>query len=195
MTSKQYEELCRILLAAKLQTSIDKVLSLDLESPTRPKLPAYAHQIDLYWEIEDNLVKLVNIADAKWHDHGNRVQMEAVLLLQQVRQQVRAHHAVLITNTDFADGARAAALHLGIALHIVRPVFNPRKLHATDPVVIRRQLRQIVMQTGPRSLYVHQGVGLGGLAPGLQDPAAERLPPRTPGGGGRHSRGRRSPAG
>ena len=45
-------------------------------------------------------------------------------LLQQVRQKVAAHKAVMITNTGFTAGAIAAAKDGGIALHGVRPLLD-----------------------------------------------------------------------
>jgi hypothetical protein len=65
MNSIQYEELCRFYIARKLGIPINLVKSTHMPNPVRPGLPEYKHQIDLYWETEDEIAKYLNIANAK----------------------------------------------------------------------------------------------------------------------------------
>lgn len=156
MNSKQYEELCRFFLAEKLGINIEKILSVDLPNPKRPGLPEYKHQIDLYWEVSDDLALYLNIANAKWRG-TEKVDQPNVLLLQKVKEKVGAHKCVMITNSEFTAGARAAAQDDGVALHIVRPAFDYSALEKRDPVIIRERIQQLsTITTSP--LYSHEVV-------------------------------------
>jgi hypothetical protein len=182
MTSKQYEELCRFFLASQLGLGVDQILSLELESPVRPGMPEYAHQIDLYWEIEDDVSKIISIANAKWRQPAKFLDLQDVLLLQKVRELAKAHKAVLITNTGFTEGAQAAAHNEEIGLHIIRPLFRCDRLHHDDPIILRSQLRDLARLSGARPLYlheiVHKGAGLGRTQ--AQAPPAALPPGQTP---------------
>jgi hypothetical protein len=82
-------------------------------------------------------------------------------LLQQVKIKLAAHNAFLITNSGFTEEARAAAANERIALHVVQPVFNPRRLPATDRDQIQRQLQGIAGANPELPLYVHQVIHKG----------------------------------
>jgi hypothetical protein len=81
MNSKQYEELCRFFLADKLGINIEGISSVLIPNPKRPNLPEYHHQIDLYWEIGNDVATYLNIANAKWRG-SDKVDQPDVLLLQ-----------------------------------------------------------------------------------------------------------------
>ena len=66
MNSTQYEELCRFYISRMLGVDIDSIRSVRVPNPIRPNLPAYEHQIDLYWETEDAVSRYLSIANAKW---------------------------------------------------------------------------------------------------------------------------------
>ena len=87
MNSKQYEELCRFFLAQQLGIGVEKVISVSIPNPTRPDLPAYKHQSDLYWETEDAISLHLHIANAKWRG-SDKVDQPDVLLLQKVKEKV-----------------------------------------------------------------------------------------------------------
>src|SRR5262249_51130257 len=140
MTSKQYEELCRYFLASRLGVGIDNVVSVEIPNSQRPDLPGYKHQIDLYWQTGDSVALYLNIANAKWRG-SSKVDQPEVLLLQQVKQKVAAHKAVLLTNSGFTAGAIAAAQDDGIALHIVRPEFDYSGLSPKDTSLIRQEIQ------------------------------------------------------
>jgi restriction endonuclease len=145
MNSIQYEELCRFFIAKKLSISIDLVKSIHIPNPVRLGLPEYKHQIDLYWETEDEIAKYLNIANAKWR-RQEKVDQPDVLLLQQVKQKVGAHKAIMITNVGFTSGAEAAAQDDGIGLHIVVPAFDYSRLPKEDRKEIQQRLNQMPSQ-------------------------------------------------
>jgi hypothetical protein len=181
--SDQYEELCRHFIAEKVGLRAEDVKSVSIPNASRPGLPEYKHQIDLYWETGDAIAAYLNIANAKWRGTV-RVEQGEVLLLQQVRQKVAAHKAYMITNVGFTAGAIAAAQDDGIALHVVGPNFDVSGLPRGDRAAIRSALRARASQTaGP--LYSHhvehRGLGLDGEA--------------TTGGPTPSSAGRPNPAG
>jgi len=153
MTSEQYEELCRYFLSAKAGLPIDRIRSIRIPNPKRPGLPEYQHQVDLYWEIENELSVYLNIANAKWRA-SEKVDQPEVLLLQQVRQKVGAHKAVMITSNGFTAGAKAAAQDDGISLHILTPRFQVPGF----PVKDRNQMQQVLQELADSSsdpIYSH----------------------------------------
>ena len=142
MNSQQYEELCRYFLAKKLGMSVEQVQSIQIPNPTRPELPVYKHQIDLYWETESELGKYLHIANAKWRGN-DKVDQPEVLLLQQVKQKVAAHKALILTTQGYTAGALAAAKDEGIALHIVKPNFDFSILPIQDRSTIQAKLLEV----------------------------------------------------
>ncbi|MDE0086815.1 MAG: hypothetical protein OXU23_13940 [Candidatus Poribacteria bacterium] len=78
------------------------------------------------------------------------------MLIQQVKQEIAANKAMMITNTDFTDGARKAAKNHRIALHIVSPIFDYAVLHQKDREIIRTQLQEPC--TGNKPPYTHEVV-------------------------------------
>jgi hypothetical protein len=153
MDSDQYEELCRRFIAEKANMCVEDVKSVSIPNAKRPGLPEYKHQIDLFWETGDAIAVYLNIANAKWRGTA-RVEQGEVLLLQQVRQQVAAHKAFIITNVGFTAGAIAVAKDHGIALHIVAPTFDITGFPRGDRAAIQRDLLDKASQTAS-ALYSH----------------------------------------
>ena len=161
MDSEQYEELCRYFIAEQTGLPVEDVRSVRIPNPKRPGLPAYKHQIDLYWESGDDIALYLNIANAKWRGSATIKQGE-VLLLQQVRQQVAAHKAFMITNVGFTAGAVAAAKDNGIALHRVSPTFDTSMLPRRGRFAIQGALRDVASQTTEALYSLHvENRGLG----------------------------------
>lgn len=154
MNSVQYEELSRFFLAATLGLPIDRVLSMRIPNPKRPDLPEYKHQIDLYWETEDAVNKILCIANAKWRSTG-KVDLQDVLLLQIVKEKVAAHKAMIITNSSFTAGAIAAAKDHGIGLHVVKPTISENQISASDRSAIQNELENLSHKP-PNSLFTHE---------------------------------------
>lgn len=142
MTSKQYEELCRLFIARQFNIDVDSIKSGHVPSPTLPENPDLKHQIDLYWETGNNAVKYVNIANAKWRTNS-KIGQGDVQLLNGVKEQIKAHKAVMITNFGFTSGAIAVAKSAGISLHTVRPDFDYESLDKKDTKLIHKQILEI----------------------------------------------------
>ncbi len=176
MNSVQYEELCRFFLAQKVGISPDKICSTRIPNPKRQNLPQYSHQIDLYWETGDDVSQYLNIANAKWRG-SDKVDQSDVMLLQQVKEDLQAHKAVMITNTEFTFGADAVAQDKGIALHIVRPTFDVTALPSKDRPVILAGIQHIASTTS-QSVYEHVVVQ---RAFDLAESVPERSPGSQPG--------------
>jgi len=156
VNSRQYEELCRFFLADRLGISLEEIQPVKILNPRRPGLPGYKHQIDLYWETGDEVALYLNIANAKWRSE-DKVDQPEVLLLEQVRQKVGAHKAVMLTNIGFTAGAEAAAQDAGIALHIVQPNFDYKSLPQQRGVAMQTRLQQLAANT-EKPIYLHQVV-------------------------------------
>ena len=153
MNSIQYEELCRFFLAQTTGLPLDKIVSVRIPNPKRASLRPYSHQIDLYWETADDVCLYLNIANAKWRG-STKVTQNEVLLLQQVKQDLSAHKAVMITNTEFTSGAEAVAQDKGIALHVVRPAFDFSVLSTKNRALIRAKLVEMA-STPAKPIFQH----------------------------------------
>ncbi len=170
MNSQQYEELCRYFLAEKLGMSVEQVQSIHIPNPTRPELPEYKHQIDLYWETESELGKYLHIANAKWRGN-DKVDQPEVLLLQQVKQKVAAHKALILTTQGYTAGAVAVAKDEGIALHIVKPNFDFSILPIQDRSTIQAKLLVVASNSNqPVSLHeiIHKAFDFREISPQSQ---------------------------
>jgi hypothetical protein len=187
MDADQYEELCRHFIAVKAGLSLDEVKSVRIPNPQRPGLPAYKHQIDLYWETGDEVAQYLNIANAKWRASG-KVDQDDVMLLQQVRLKVAAHKAFMISSVGFTAGAVAAAQDDGIALHVVTPAFDTSLLPRGDKTAIRSALQSMVAASSlPIFNYSIEYRGLDFASGPAAVPTSRRLD-HGPGPGGRETR-------
>jgi hypothetical protein len=159
VTSQQYEELCRYFVACELGVSVEDVRSLWLPGPQPPDaVAACAHQIDLFWETANAVTHYLNIANAKWRTR-EKIQLQEVLLLQQVKVRVGANKAIMITNTDFTSAARLAAEEERIGLLIVLPQIETRRLHPTDRELMQRALQEAALRG--EKLYSSEAVWKG----------------------------------
>lgn len=154
MNSIQYEELCRYFLAQKVGVDIEQILSVRIPNPKRKDLPQYHHQIDLYWETNNDLCQYLNIANAKWRGSA-KVEQSEVLLLQQVKMDVDAHKAMMITSSEFTSGAEAVAKDKGIALHIVKPTFDTTILSVDDRFLIQEKIQEVNSSITNQTVYEH----------------------------------------
>ena len=178
MNGTQYEEFCRLFLANELQIPIEAIRSCRIQGATQYGSPEYSHQIDFYWEEEKDLTLYKNIADAKWRG-SRKVNQRDIVNLQQAKEGIAAHKAMMITNTDFTDGARSLADNKGIALHIVCPNFDYSilNLSSKDREKIQNQLRELFSNDEP---YIHtlvcKGVDLGTEAADQSSIPSETVP-------------------
>ena len=142
----QYEELCRLFIADKFETSIEEVKSVRIPSPTHPDFLKNENQIDLYWESGNEVTRSLNIADAKWRRSDNVSKMMAGYL-QFIKNDIsNINKAILITNTDFDDGVIGIADKYGMGLYIVRPDFDRAIFEPDlkDRKIIQNQLQELV---------------------------------------------------
>jgi hypothetical protein len=122
MTPKQYETHCRDFLAHKLKIDPDLIKEGRLIGSSRLG-KELRHQIELYWTTSNGICEYLHIVNAKLRTA--KVKLGEILLLEQVRDELHAHKAIMITNTDFTKGARDHAEDKRIALHIVKPIVKP----------------------------------------------------------------------
>jgi len=158
MDSKLYEELCRRFIAVSFALPLESITSPRIPNPQRLESPSYTHQIDLYWEVENGVALYKHIANAKWRASG-KIEQGDVLLLQQVRQRVAAHKALLIASVEFTAGAIAAANDEGIGLHIVRPSFDYINIPTRDRAEMQDALTEVSGALFSHEI-VHRGADL-----------------------------------
>jgi len=154
LRSDQYEELCRFFLSEKFEIPVDRIFSPLVPNPRRPELPEYQHQIDLLWETGNDLAVYLHIANAKWRS-SDKVDQPEVMLLQQVKQKVAAHKALMITSTGYTEGAVAVARDEGIALHVLVPAPALEQSMSGNRVQIRERLQSLA-GSSPGILYSHR---------------------------------------
>lgn len=180
MNSQQYEELCRFVIAERLNIAVNQIESVNVSSPVRPGLQVYNHQIDLYWETDNELMRYLHIANAKWR-RAVKVEQGEVLLLQQVKEEIKAHKAMMITSTDFTAGARAVAEAKGIALLVVRPNFDYQGFPVQDRAAMQTHLQHQYHSTphAAKPMYTYEIVYRGLDFP-LSSPEATPRPESKP---------------
>jgi len=148
-------QLCRFFVARRFAIDLGVIQTLKIANPLRRGQAAYRHRIDLHWTSEDAVARYLHIAHALWRPAAP-VGLAAVLRLQQVRQKLAAHKAVLITNSCFTRRAIAAAEDDGIALFLVRPAFDHTKLTTDRPRLLACQMRRLV--PADAALYTYEAV-------------------------------------
>ena len=156
MTGTQYEELCRRYIAEMFGIPLESVLSKNIPGAVRPGDTKFEHQIDLWWELGDERIRVLYIADAKWRS-GSKVDQPDAVLLEYARDGVGAQKAMMLTNSDFTEGAHGIADRYGIALHVVRPEFDTSTLPTGSSEAVRQQIAAALEATaaaaGGRPLY------------------------------------------
>ena len=156
MTGTQYEELCRRYIAEMFGIPLERVLSKNIPGAVRPGDTKFEHQIDLWWELGDERIRVLYIADAKWRS-GSKVDQPDAVLLEYARDGVGAQKAMMLTNSDFTEGAHGIADRYGIALHVVRPEFDTSTLPTGSSEAVRQQVAAALKATaaaaGGRPLY------------------------------------------
>lgn len=135
----QFEALCRVFIADKLKVDDEQIQEGRLPGQQRPSSAILVHQIDFYWVESSPVAEYFNIGNAKWRT--GKVKLGEVMLLQQVRQELSANKAVLITNTGFQRGVEAYAKDKRIALYVLRPQFEWSGFSNKKPGLIVQQLR------------------------------------------------------
>ena len=153
MNAMQYEELCRQFLSEKLAVPKHKIESRRMPAPARPGEKARVRQVDLCWETETQVGRYLTIADAKYRARF-KIDQDAVVTLQRVKEDVGAQKAMIIASTEFTRGAIETAKHFGIALHILRPMAKFNGLHRSDREIMQQRLAELA-KASRAPLYRH----------------------------------------
>lgn len=153
MKSTHYEELCRHFIAETLDFPASEIQSTKIKSPTHADVIGFKNQIDLYWETTDQISKYLNIGNAKWRD-TRKIRQDAIMLLNQVKEDINAHKGFLFTNVGFTSGAIGVAMKYGIAIHIVKPSFDYSIISGDDSLQIQEQI-QALARDSQLPIYEH----------------------------------------
>ena len=153
MNAMQYKELCRHFLSETLGVARHKIESRRMPAPARPGEKARVRQVDLCWEMETELGSYLTIADAKYRGQF-KIDQDSIVSLQKVKEDVGAQKAMIITTTEFTEGAVETAKHFGIALHILRPAAEFKRLHKSDRQLMQQHLAKLTKRN-PAPRYQH----------------------------------------
>jgi hypothetical protein len=113
MTSKEYELFTKYDFERRLKKSFGKQIILKhLEKLTSPD--GTVHEVDLNYEFEIDGINYINIIECKYWN--SKVTREQVKSFKSVREDLRAHKAIIVTNYGFQSGAIEFAKKHGIGL-------------------------------------------------------------------------------
>ena len=155
-----------------------------LQGPSRVS----RHQIDLFWTSTDGVSEFLCIANAKFMK--KRVSLKDLMTLLGVQRTVKAHKAMLITNTGYSAACIAQAREDGVALLVVRPAadFDPGVLPVSGEVPVAELEKVFNRRFTPayRVRYVHKGfeVTRGAGVTGANAPVSGSGSAELAGGGG-----------
>ncbi len=182
MTGSEYEQFVRAVLSEKLKIPPEELQSTHAPGVTLPGASSLQHQIDLFYVQETEVAKYLTIVECKYR--GSRpVDQPLVQNLAFVRDNVRAHKAIMVTNAGFTSGAKAVAESQEVALLVVEPRLsafespkgdNVDELFAAIQVQLSRQPRGYNIEV-VRKLHGDPGDGPRDLVAGLlADPEIRR---------------------
>src|SRR4051812_36192564 len=97
MTSQDYEQFVRAVLAERLKLRPERIKSMRSPGTTLPHAPGLRHQIDLMYIHENELAEYVTIIECKYRTSANVDQPE-LQNLAFVKGSVGAHKAIMVTN-------------------------------------------------------------------------------------------------
>jgi hypothetical protein len=173
LTPWQYEAFCRHVLSREYRVPLRDIKTGYLESPSKTR-----HQIDLYWTRHDGVCNFLCFANAKFLK--DNIHLTEVVTLLGVQRDIRAHKAMLITNTGYSQNAVCLAQENGIALLIVRPAldFDVTLLPKSAAPVVAQALEKIA--AGLPCVYHLNIVHRGFAAPARPCPQPTRGAPLSP---------------
>ncbi|MCP5528503.1 MAG: restriction endonuclease [Verrucomicrobiales bacterium] len=120
MNGPQYEHFVRAALAERLHVPAEKIASTRNDGATLPGAQSLQHQIDLMFIQDSEIAEYVTIIECKYRG-SDLVDQPDIQNLAFVRESVRAHKAIMVTNRGFTSGAKAVAESQRIALLVVTP--------------------------------------------------------------------------
>ena len=119
MNGTEYEQFVRAVLCRRLGIPADAMQSTHAEGVTLPNSDGVEHQIDLFFIDETEIAEYVTIIECKYRT-SRPVDQMLVQNLAFVRDNTRAHKAILVSNQGFTSGAKAVAESQKIALSRLR---------------------------------------------------------------------------
>lgn len=120
MKGPEYEQFVRAVLCKKLGLSSEELRSACASGATLPNAEGVKHQVDLFYVQETEVAEYVTIVECKYRE-SRPVDQTLVQNLAFVRDSMRAHKAIMVTNKGFTGGAKAVAESQQIALLVVEP--------------------------------------------------------------------------
>lgn len=115
MTGLEYEQFVRAVLCRKLNIPPEKLQSTHSPGVTLPNAGDIEHQIDLFYVDETEVAEYVTIIECKYRS-SRPVDQTLLQNLAFVRNNTRAHKAIMVSNQGFTDGAYKVAESQKIAL-------------------------------------------------------------------------------
>lgn len=120
LTGPEYEQFVRAVLCDRLNIAPDALISARSPGATLPGTSHLQHQIDLFYVEETEVAKYLTIIECKYRTSAP-VDQQELQNLAFVKDNIRAHKAIMVTNRGFTGGAKAVAESQEIALLIVDP--------------------------------------------------------------------------
>lgn len=120
MTGQEYEQFVRAVLCHHLGLDSSSLKSMREPGVTLPGGANLKHQIDLYHVKETEIAKYTTIIECKYRSSG-LVDQQEMQNLAFVKENTRAHKAIMVTNKGFTSGAKAVADSQEIALLVIEP--------------------------------------------------------------------------
>ncbi len=146
--SEIYEEYCKIQIAEAFKIKPSAIKTLE----GKERLPGRAfqggdpamHQLDLSWEIENDVAKTKYLADAKYHTRP--VEQGYVAKIAGVIEDIGYHKGMLISPVGFTEGAVNLAKGCGISLLVIPADDQVMSLVVTDRTNARLSINKIVSE-------------------------------------------------
>jgi Restriction endonuclease len=152
MTGTEYEQFVRAVLCRTLKLEPDKLQSTHSAGVTLPGAGNLEHQIDLFYVDETEVAEYVTIIECKYRE-SRPVDQALLQNLAFVRDSMRAHKAIMVSNQGFTKGARAVAESQRIALLTVEPKgeYEPTPSHSDADALFA--VIQSELDRAPRNNY------------------------------------------
>ena len=134
MKGLEYEQFVRAVLRRKLGLTPAELQSTHAAGATLPNAADVEHQVDLFYVQDTEIAEYVTIIECKYRE-SRPVDQALVQNLAFVRDSMRAHKAIMVTNNGFTSGAKAVAEAQRIALLVVEPrlsEFTPPENSSVD---------------------------------------------------------------
>jgi hypothetical protein len=138
MTGSEYEQFVRAVLCRKLNIAPEKLQSTHSPGVSLPNAGDIKHQIDLFYVEETEVAEYITIIECKYRE-SRPVDQLFLQNLAFVRDNTRAHKAIMVSNQRFTDGAYKIAESQKIALLTIEPTndYTPAQPNADVDALFR----------------------------------------------------------